>query len=982
MSNFIGGGAGDDIISGLGGNDFLQGNGGNDTIDGGAGTADQANYTGIQSEYTVTDNNDGTFTVVDLVAGRDGTDTITGIEVLWFNAGPQSVPISFYANQVLTGTSGSDNLTGSIGHDTISGGDGNDFLTGGKGNDSIDGGDGTNDQANFTGLQSEYNVTDNGDGTFTVVDTVAGRDGVDTLTNVEFLWFNTGPTRPSLASYNDQNLSGTNGTDVIIGALGDDTISGSGGDDFLGGMGGNDIIDGGAGTQDQANYRGALADYTIFDNGDGTFTVADSVAGRDGTDIVTNVEFLWFDIGPSRVSTASYTDQSLTGTAGSDVLSGALGADTIDGGDGNDFLTGGANNDTINGGAGTQDQANYRGAVSEYVITDNGNGSFTIQDTVANRDGTDTLTDVEYLWFDVGPSRIPIATYANQNIVGTAGTDQLTGGVGADTIDGGGGNDFITGGKGDDSINGGSGTDDQANYTGSQAQYTIVDNEDGTYTVTDLVANRDGTDTLTNIEFLWFNTGPTRPAITLYENKTLNGTVGTDFLNGGLGADTINGGDGNDFLTGGGGNDTIDGGAGNNDQVNYTGTQSQYTVTDNGNGSFTVTDLVAGRDGVDVLTNVEFLWFNTGPTRPSINSYTDQTLGGTSGSDTISGALGDDTITGGDGNDFLTGNQGNDFIDGGGGNNDQANYTGPASRYTVANTGPLAVLLDTSATIADVELDALNGGNGNYSGATLTLARNGGAIAEDDFVLNSGGGITVNAAARTISSGGQIIATYVEDQGELAVSFTDANGVAPTTALVNDVIQSIAYRNLGASPPASVQIDYTFDDGNGGSQGSGAGQAVGSVTVQTLGSGGMGTSFSVGSDGDEFFIGTASGDFFDAGAGNDILSGLAGDDDLLGGAGNDVIAGGEGADWLYGGDGDDTFVFGPADGHDTIADFDAGSAGGDSIDVSAFAFADFTAVLASVVQAGADAVLEISGDTSLRLVGVDRTNLDHNDFLV
>jgi hypothetical protein len=44
-----------------------------------------------------------------------------------------------------------------------------------------------------------------------------------------------------------------------------------------------------------------------------------------------------------------------------------------------------------------------------------------------------------------------------------------------------------------------------------------------------------------------------------------------------------------------------------------------------------------------------------------------------------------------------------------------------------------AVVLDANATVADAELDALNSGNGNYNGATLTLARNGGANAEDVF---------------------------------------------------------------------------------------------------------------------------------------------------------------------------------------------------------------------------------------------------------
>ena len=54
----------------------------------------------------------------------------------------------------------------------------------------------------------------------------------------------------------------------------------------------------------------------------------------------------------------------------------------------------------------------------------------------------------------------------------------------------------------------------------------------------------------------------------------------------------------------------------------------------------------------------------------------------------------------------------------------------------------------------------------------------------------------------------------------------------PITALVNEVLQAIAYRNSSDAPPASVQLDYTMDDGNAGAQGTGgAGQASGAVTV-------------------------------------------------------------------------------------------------------------------------------------------------------
>jgi hypothetical protein len=70
------------IIKLGGGNDVTVGGGGNDAIDGGKGT-DTALYSGTRSQYVVTSTN-GVTTVRDLVAGRDGTDTLTNVETLKF----------------------------------------------------------------------------------------------------------------------------------------------------------------------------------------------------------------------------------------------------------------------------------------------------------------------------------------------------------------------------------------------------------------------------------------------------------------------------------------------------------------------------------------------------------------------------------------------------------------------------------------------------------------------------------------------------------------------------------------------------------------------------------------------------------------------------------------------------------------------------------------------------------------------------------
>jgi len=73
------GGAGDDSFTSGSGDDTLNGGSGNDILNGGAGI-DTAVYTGNRSSHTITKTSTG-FTVS---GGADGTDTLTGMEVLQF----------------------------------------------------------------------------------------------------------------------------------------------------------------------------------------------------------------------------------------------------------------------------------------------------------------------------------------------------------------------------------------------------------------------------------------------------------------------------------------------------------------------------------------------------------------------------------------------------------------------------------------------------------------------------------------------------------------------------------------------------------------------------------------------------------------------------------------------------------------------------------------------------------------------------------
>src|SRR4051812_6906368 len=94
--------------------------------------------------------------------------------------------------------------------------------------------------------------------------------------------------KPTKGTRGDDDLS-------LAGTPGNDTIQGKGGNDYIIGGKGNDNIDGGAGI-DTAVYSGNFAEYALSFNGTGNnkVTVSDSLAIRDGTDNLKNVEILKF----------------------------------------------------------------------------------------------------------------------------------------------------------------------------------------------------------------------------------------------------------------------------------------------------------------------------------------------------------------------------------------------------------------------------------------------------------------------------------------------------------------------------------------------------------------------------------------------------------------------------------------------------------------------------------------------------------------
>src|SRR5690606_36770989 len=129
--------------------------------------------------------------------------------------------------------------------------------------------------------------------------------------------------------------------------------------------------------------------------------------------------------------------------------------------------------------------------------------------------------------------------------------------------------------------------------------------------------------------------------------------------------------------------------------------------------------------------------------------------------------------------------------------------------------GDVAVVIDSDVTVTDDELDELNSGNGNYSGASLAIARIGGAEASDTFGFVDGSGMYL--ATGELIKNGHVIANFdIATAGQLVVTFTDANGEVPSRADVNAVMQQITYASTSNDPDGSVVLGWTFTDETGG----------------------------------------------------------------------------------------------------------------------------------------------------------------------
>ena len=97
------------------------------------------------------------------------------------------------------------------------------------------------------------------------------------------------------------------------------------------------------------------------------------------------------------ISGGTIVGQTIDGTSGDDLLSGTAGDDIINGHAGFDMILGTRGDDQIFGGGDEYDQVNYDAKKSDFIFTQEADGSVT---ATSDAFGIDALHDIDGIWFD------------------------------------------------------------------------------------------------------------------------------------------------------------------------------------------------------------------------------------------------------------------------------------------------------------------------------------------------------------------------------------------------------------------------------------------------------------------------------------------------------------------------------------------------------------------------------------------------------
>lgn len=745
------------------------------------------------------------------------------------------------------------------------------------------------------------------------------------------------------------SIFGSNADDVLLGTAEDDIfLTGTGNNKVWGGIGGTDTL----------LLTGTLSDYSVIDNGNGSYTI------RDLRDNAPDGETIFRDIDVFQTADQSYTlEQLLASTV--NLVDGTSANETLLGTERNDVFHASGGEDRIWGGTSGTDTLVLNGRMSDYSVKDNGNGSYTLKDhRDGSPDGQMVIRAIDILQFSDQQSDIEGLLENNFNkIQGSDAAETLVGSVGDDHFIAGAGNDIIWGHDGGQDI---------LQLTGNMADYKIYSYGDGRYLIKDTRTGdqNDGEDIIRNVEMMqfadktislqgWIDSLPILPIV---------GSLGDNQDN------ILHGTNGDDVMQAFGGNDRIWAGNDGNDTVIFTGNYADYIIVDNDNGAFTVKDVREDSpDGTNVVRGFEHFQFTDQTVSVAeiteLNSHIGNTLEGTAAAEYFDGAHTDnlfdahtnDLLMGDAGNDEIRGGPGDDTIYGdgmtmpvGSGSSEPVTYIDVDSDlptfdfgsglYQVIN-GQVKKLNPETGNYEDIGIDHPNFnavGMNMQDGYAYGIGSKNTDIAGHLIRIGSDGSIeTVGTGYPTVAAGtfGSDGRLYVRTDADTLMAINVQTGATETFDFTGDSGKSVfdlvfiddgaagkfygldKYANLVEFDMNTMEITSTPVEGLDKTGAYGAGwSADGNLYFSHNHSGkiyGI-TGFDTGNpqaglltkagtasinDGFSFNEATLPEEFLVEGS--DHLMGGVGNDTLYGGAGNDFLNGGEDADKLFGGEGTD-----------------------------------------------------------------------------
>ncbi|CAN5567064.1 hypothetical protein BH11PSE7_BH11PSE7_33800 [soil metagenome] len=898
QSDFLDGGAGDDILIASWGSDRIKGGDGKDLMSGLAGD--------------------------DVMEGGAGNDTMDGDGLVLpgytdFSGGPTQTGNDFLdgggGDDSMGGGGGNDQLFGGVGNDTLRGDSynlpvsmhGNDYLDGEDGNDYIEG-NGKNDTLyGGAGDDSLWGDTDatwasqTGDASFWGDDYLDGEDGADQLTGG-------GGNDTLYGGLGNDTLHGDQAT-ISLGVQfqGNDYLDGEAGDDFLEGGGRADTLFGGTGND---TLFGDYYDIALGTNVSGD----DYLDGGEGDDYLEGgggSDTLYGGAGNDQLLGDSYDPDinAVNASDAADYLDGGAGDDYLRGGGGNDTLIGGDGDDTLNGGTGADYMVGGLGH-NTYIVDNAGDvivasetsqpvpASMTLRSAASrSAPAPDTVNaSISYTLgaylgdlFLTGTANIDGSGNDQDNYVtGNAGNNVLTGGLGTDVLEGGAGNDtyVYNPGEGSKTILNTDFLRDSAHpelaqavdtlrfgagiaaadvlgfhigdsiafaFKGAPGQITIQNYYgapviNGTRildSAIDRIEFADGTMwDQTMIESVAERAGHDHAPVVSGSVPTLQARAGDYF------SYTVSAGAITDA-------DVWDG-------VNYSATQADgsalpswlrfdatsqtFTGVPDATNTGTLQLLLKGTDNYGASAGLGVTLAVRPATVPPITGTAlADTLIGTGGDDDLRGMAGDDTLYGGTGNDLIDGGSGSDVLYGEGGN------------------------------------DTLSGGE-YMSGGT----------GQDTYVVFDEGQRWATVAADVDGGDTVVVAGGITGAGVAVTRDRFTNNIFLTDKATGNYVTLLSQISAASVAPRIAQVTFRAD------------------TSTTWTAADLLRMAMIGDSGNNAIWGVSDI--------NNVMSGGAGNDTLTGGRFDDTLDGGTGNDLLQGNLGNDTYLFGAGDGADRIID--------------------------------------------------------------